>query len=61
MLTALMGRKRAAGVAGRTVTLKVRFADFTTITRSRTLAEHTYGIIQQLITLAAPNGRGSRA
>ena len=32
---------RAAGVAGRTVTLKVRFADFTTITRSRTLPEAT--------------------
>ena len=35
------GRMRTAGVAGRTVTLKVRFADFTTITRSRTLAEAT--------------------
>jgi DNA polymerase-4 len=35
------GRMRAAGVAGRTVTIKVRFADFTTITRSRTLAEAT--------------------
>ena len=32
---------RAAGMAGRTVTLKVRFADFTTITRSRTLREPT--------------------
>lgn len=34
-------RLRAAGVAGRTVTLTVRFADFTTITRSSTLAEPT--------------------
>ena len=34
-------RMRSAGVAGRTVTLKVRFADFTTITRSRTLADPT--------------------
>jgi DNA polymerase-4 len=34
-------RMRAAGVAGRTVTLKVRFADFTTITRSRTRSEAT--------------------
>jgi len=34
-------RMRTAGVAGRTVTLKVRFADFTTITRSRTLGEAT--------------------
>ena len=35
------GRMRAAGVAGRTVTIRIRFADFTTITRSRTLAEAT--------------------
>ena len=35
------GRMRTAGVAGRTVTLKVRFSDFTTITRSRTLGEAT--------------------
>ena len=34
-------RMRTAGVAGRTVTLKVRFADFTTITRSRTLGDAT--------------------
>lgn len=34
-------RMRAAGVAGRTVTIRVRFADFTTITRSRTLTEAT--------------------
>ena len=34
-------RLRAAQLVGRTVVLKVRFADFTTITRSRTLAEHT--------------------
>jgi DNA polymerase-4 len=35
------GRMRVAGVAGRTVTITVRFADFTTITRSRTLPEAT--------------------
>jgi len=35
------GRMRTAGVAGRTVTVRVRFADFTTITRSRTLPEAT--------------------
>ncbi|QIK66904.1 DNA polymerase IV [Nocardioides sp. HDW12B] len=34
-------RLRAAAVAGRTVTIKVRFADFTTITRSRTRPEPT--------------------
>jgi len=32
-------RLRAAGLAGRTVTLKVRFADFRTITRSRTVKD----------------------
>ena len=37
----MAGRLRAAGYAGRTVALKVRFADFTTITRSRTLREAT--------------------
>lgn len=35
------GRMRVAGVAGRTVTITVRFADFTTITRSRTTPEAT--------------------
>ena len=34
-------RIRKAGLAGRTITLKVRFSDFTTITRSRTLREPT--------------------
>ena len=34
-------RLRAAGQVGRTVSIKVRFADFTTITRSRTLPEST--------------------
>jgi DNA polymerase-4 len=32
---------RTAGVAGRTVSITVRFADFTTITRARTLSEAT--------------------
>ncbi|MFZ5869573.1 MAG: DNA polymerase IV [Actinomycetota bacterium] len=47
-------RLRAAGLAGRTVVLKVRFADFTTITRSRTLREATdlgrdvYGTAREL-------------
>ncbi len=35
------GRMRAASVAGRTVSITVRFADFTTITRARTLPEAT--------------------
>jgi len=34
-------RLRAGGLAGRTVSIKVRFADFTTITRARTLREAT--------------------
>ncbi|MGZ5405435.1 MAG: DNA polymerase IV, partial [Nocardioides sp.] len=41
-LASTVGRRmRVAGVAGRTVTLTVRFADFTTLTRSRTLPEAT--------------------
>lgn len=35
------GRLRAGGHVGRTVSIKVRFADFSTITRSRTLGEPT--------------------
>lgn len=35
------GRMRVARVAGRTVTVTVRFADFTTLTRSRTMPEAT--------------------
>lgn len=34
-------RMRAAGLTGRTVTVKVRFSDFTTITRAKTLREPT--------------------
>jgi DNA polymerase-4 len=34
-------RLRDAGLSARTVTLKLRYNDFTTITRSKTLAEHT--------------------
>src|SRR4051812_17031099 len=34
-------RMRVAGVAGRTVSITVRFADFTTITRARTIPEAT--------------------
>lgn len=34
-------RLRAAGLSGRTVSIKVRFADFTTITRARTLGQPT--------------------
>ncbi|MBO0886301.1 MAG: DNA polymerase IV [Acidimicrobiales bacterium] len=41
MADAVCDRARAQGLRGRTVTLKVRFASFSTITRSRTLAEPT--------------------
>lgn len=34
-------RLRSAGIKARTITLKLRFSDFTTITRSRTLPEAT--------------------
>ncbi|AKT52031.1 DNA polymerase IV [Arsenicicoccus sp. oral taxon 190] len=34
-------RLRSQGMVARTVSIKVRFADFTTITRARTLREHT--------------------
>ncbi|AYF99025.1 DNA polymerase IV [Protaetiibacter intestinalis] len=34
-------RLRRSGVQGRTIAIKLRFSDFTTITRSRTLAEPT--------------------
>lgn len=39
--TKVAQRLRETGVVGRTVVLKLRYADFTTITRSRTLAEPT--------------------
>lgn len=39
--TKVAARMRLAGVKGRTVTLRVRFHDFTTITRSRTLQDAT--------------------
>jgi len=38
---AVATRLRRSGMAGRTVTLKIRFPDFRTITRSRTLADPT--------------------
>ena len=46
------GRMRTAQVAGRTVTVKVRFSDFTTITRSKTLAEAT-DVTQEIYATAA--------
>ena len=43
MADAVATRLRAAGFAGRTVTIKVRFADFATITRAQTLPEPVDG------------------
>ncbi|WP_184017414.1 DNA polymerase IV [Sphingobium boeckii] len=41
IMPGLMRRVVSAGVAGRTITLKVRYADFTQITRSRTASAAT--------------------
>ena len=51
---------RVAGVAGRTVTLTVRFADFTTITRSRTMPEAT-DVTQEIYRTAVRALRRARA
>ncbi len=57
-LSAKVGaRMRAAQVAGRTVTVKVRFADFTTITRSRTRPEAT-DVTREIYETAAGVFRG---
>ncbi|MEO9324679.1 DNA polymerase IV [Nocardioides sp. C4-1] len=45
------GRLRRAGLVGRTVALTVRFADFTTITRSRTLDQST-DVTQEVYAVA---------
>jgi DNA polymerase-4 len=50
--TKLAARMRSAGVGGRTVTLTVRFHDFTTITRARTLREATH-LTSEIYTTAA--------
>lgn len=55
------GRLRAKGLCGRTVTLKVRFANFVTITRSRTLPEEVdatadlYGVTKALYLKLDPD------
>ena len=40
--TKVAARLRAAGLCGRTITLKVRFTDFKTITRATTLLDNTF-------------------
>jgi DNA polymerase-4 len=59
-------RVRRAGVLARTVALKLRFSDFTTITRSRTLSEPTdlsrriYEAARELYDQANTSGRPVR-
>jgi len=63
---AVGARLRRAGVQARTVSLKLRFDDFTTISRSRTLAEPTdlgrriYEEARSLYDAAAEGGRPVR-
>ena len=60
-LTAKVARRmRVAGVAGRTVSITVRFADFTTITRSRTMPEAT-DVTQEIYRTAVRALRRPRA
>ena len=52
-------RLRSSAQVGRTVSIKVRFSDFTTITRSRTLPEHTdVGRVVYETALALYDGLG---
>lgn len=44
-------RLRSAGQVGRTVSIKLRFANFTTVTRARTLREHT-DVAREIYTTA---------
>ena len=48
MVDALGRRLREAGVAGRTVMVKVRFPDFTTVSRSQTLPDATDLVVEIL-------------
>lgn len=59
-------RLRASGMVARTVALKLRFADFSTITRSRTLptpvdsAQLIYAVVLQLLEAAGNRGMAVR-
>ncbi|MGH8982544.1 MAG: DNA polymerase IV, partial [Acidimicrobiia bacterium] len=58
-------RLRAAGMAGRTVSLKLRYGDFRTITRSRTTTESTdvgahIGVVARALLDAVDVGDGVR-
>ena len=60
------GRLRGSGMVARTVALKLRFADFSTITRSRTLqtpvdsAQLIYGVALQLLESLGPRAMAVR-
>lgn len=62
----LAARLRDAGVAARTVTLKVRFSDFSTVTRSETFespidtTHDLYGWARRLLARVATSGRAIR-
>jgi DNA polymerase-4 len=59
----LSARLNAAGLAGRTITLKLRFGDFTTITRSQTIADpidHTPDLWDAARQLLGKVDRGAR-
>ncbi len=62
---AVAGRLSKAGLFARTVTVKVRLADFTTLSRSRTLTGATdnpdrIGAVAQALVAAVPVGQGFR-
>jgi DNA polymerase-4 len=60
------GRLRSSGMVARTVALKLRFADFSTITRSRTLqapvdsAQLIYAVAVQLLESVGPRAMSVR-
>ncbi|MGH3910768.1 MAG: DNA polymerase Y family protein, partial [Pseudonocardiaceae bacterium] len=57
---------RGRGLRGRTIAVKVRYPDFTTITRSRTLTSPTdtgqvvYGVVADLVEVSVPRGAAVR-
>jgi DNA polymerase-4 len=57
---------RGRGLSGRTIAVKIRYPDFTTISRSRTLAGPTdigqvvFGVAVELMEAAVPNGAAVR-
>ena len=54
-------RMRSSGLVGRTITLRLRFGDFSRASRSRSLAQATAGTETTLRTAARPLRRGAAA